>query len=114
MAVREDSRPFLKKNRQGMAITIELYELKNICKDMAELGAASYAKMVNPGKDRMSQREAYREFQPVRVRRWVESGLVSCSRSGCAANSRMLYSRAELIAADKSERLDSIINKLKG
>ena len=27
-------------------ITLELYELKNLCKDMAELGAANYAKML--------------------------------------------------------------------
>lgn len=27
-----------------MGIVLELYELKNLCKDMAELGAANYAK----------------------------------------------------------------------
>ena len=31
-----------------MGIVLELYELKNLCKDMAELGAANYAKMVFP------------------------------------------------------------------
>lgn len=33
-----------------MGIVLELYELKNLCKDMAELGAANYAKMVFPAK----------------------------------------------------------------
>ena len=42
-----------------MGIVLELYELKNLCKDMAELGAANYAKMVFPAKDLISQREAY-------------------------------------------------------
>lgn len=34
-----------------MGIVLELYELKNLCKDMAELGAANYAKMVFPAKN---------------------------------------------------------------
>ena len=45
-----------------MGIVLELYELKNLCKDMAELGAANYAKMVFPAKDLISQREAYKSF----------------------------------------------------
>ena len=39
-------------------ITLELYELKNLCMDMAALGAANYAKMLFPAKDLISQREA--------------------------------------------------------
>ena len=45
-----------------MGIVLELYELKNLCRDMAELGAANYAKMVFPAKDLISQREAYKSF----------------------------------------------------
>lgn len=37
-------------------IQLELYELKNICMQMSELGAANYAKRVTPGKDAISQR----------------------------------------------------------
>ena len=45
-----------------MGIVLELYELKNLCRDMAELGAANYAKMVFPAKDLISQREAYKSL----------------------------------------------------
>lgn len=51
-----------------MAITLELYELKNICKDMAELGAANFYKKMAPGKDLISQREAYSEYGEARVK----------------------------------------------
>jgi len=94
-----------------MSITLELYELKNICMQMAELGAANYVKRTKPGEDLISQREAYREFQEVRVKNWVKKDLVHGSRSGSSTRSKVLYSRAELLAADQSERMNSIINK---
>ena len=74
-----------------MGIVLELYELKNLCKDMAELGAANYAKMVFPAKDLISQREAYKSFGEARVKRWV---------------------RAELLTIEKTEKIDTYINKL--
>ena len=46
-----------------MAITLELYELKNLCMEMASLGAANYVKQTTPAKDLVSQREAYRLFK---------------------------------------------------
>lgn len=93
-------------------IQLELYELKNICMEMAELGAANYVKQTKPGEDLISQREAYRLFQEGRVRRWVSIGLVSCTRGGSSANSKLLYSMAELMSADKSEKINSLINKI--
>lgn len=53
-----------------MPIILELYELKNLCAEMAELGAANYAKRIAPANDLISQREAYREFQECRVKKW--------------------------------------------
>lgn len=67
-----------------MAITMELYELKNICKEMAALGAATIVQSNAPSKDLVSQREAYRLFQEMRVRRWVEQGLITPQRNGAA------------------------------
>lgn len=93
-------------------ITLELYELKNLCKDMAELGAANYAKMLFPAKDLISQREAYRSFGEARVKRWVTQKLANKVRSGTTKRSKVLYSRAELLAIEKSEQLDNYINKL--
>lgn len=92
-------------------IRLELYELKNICMDMAELGAANYAKNLSLSNDTLSQRGAYKEFGEARVRRWVKSGLVSKSRTGKTSRSKIIYSRAELMAADKSEKLNILINK---
>lgn len=94
-----------------MAITLELYEIKNICKEMAELGAANYVKQTKPGEDLISQREAYRVFQECRVKRWVYNGTISPMRSGSSSRSKVLYSMADLLAADKSEKINSIINK---
>ncbi len=93
------------------AITLDLYELKNLCSEMAELGAANYVKQTKPSVDLISQREAYRLFQEGRVKRWVQQGLVVGSRSGGSQRSKVLYSMADLMAADKSEKINSIINK---
>lgn len=94
-----------------MRISLELYELKNICLEMAELGAANYVKQTRPSVDLISQREAYRLFQEGRVKRWIKLGFVSGSRAGSSSNSKVLYSMAELMAADKSEKINSIINR---
>lgn len=88
-----------------MAIQMELYELKNLCMEMASLGAANYVKQTIPAKDLISQREAYRLFQECRVKRW------QTIRGGSSIHSKVLYSRAELMAVDKSEKINSIINK---
>lgn len=91
-------------------IHLELYELKNLCKDMAELGAANYAKMLFPAKDLISQREAYRQFGEARVKDWDHRDLLSKVRNGATKNSKILYSRAELLAVEKSEKLNFYIN----
>ena len=90
---------------------MELYELKNLCMEMASLGAANYVKQTTPAKDLISQREAYRLFQECRVKRWQKDGMVSTIRGGSSIHSKVLYSRAELLAVDKSEKINSIINK---
>lgn len=93
-------------------IVIELYELKNICMEMASLGAANYVKMTKPADDLISQREAYREFQECRVKKWVQKGLITTTRGCASIRSKVLYSRADLMAVEKAEKLNCIINKL--
>lgn len=78
---------------------------------MSELGAANYAKKIAPAKDSLSQREAYEAFGEARVKRWVSMNLVNTIRSGNTSRSKLIYSMAELLAVDASERLNQIIIK---
>lgn len=94
-----------------MAVTMELYELKTLMSEMAALGVARYHKEHAPASDQISQREAYRLFQEMRVKRWVEQGLIKPQRNGAALNSKRYYSYAELMEINNAERLKSIINK---
>ena len=91
-------------------IQLELYELKNLCMEMSELGVANYVKKMAPGKDMLSQRQAYADYGETKVRNWVRVGLVVPTRLGSGKNSKKAYSKAELIAAKESEKLHSIIN----
>ena len=93
-------------------IQLELYELKNLCMEMAELGAANYIKQTKPGKDLISQREAFRIFNETRVRRWIKTQTVVGHREGSSTRSKILYSMAELMSADKSEKINALINKV--
>ena len=94
-----------------MNVTLDLYQLKNLCMDMASLGAANFLKEIQPVKDLISQREAYRQFGETRVKRWKEQGKIVPERNGGQRTSKLLYSRAELMAIDKSEMLNQYINR---
>lgn len=94
-------------------ITMELSELKNICMDVSELAVANYVKKTKPGKDLISQREAYKLFHEARVKRWLGNGMLTVIRSGGSIRSKVLYSMAELIAMDNAERMKPIINKIR-
>lgn len=93
-----------------MNVTLDLYQLKNLCMDMASLGAANFVKETQPVKDLISQREAYRQFGEARVKRWKQEQRICHERNGQQRNSKLLYSRAELMAVDKSEKLNQYIN----
>ena len=92
-------------------IQLDLYEIKNLCMHMAELGAAQYVRQTKPSADLISQREAYRMFSENRVKRWKQAGILTTIRKGETANSKLLYSLAELLTADKQEKLSAIINQ---
>ena len=94
-----------------MKITLELHELKTLCADMAALGVATQEKLKAPAKDKISQRAAFRQYQEGRVRRWVAIGLITPQRNGAAKNSTRYYSRADLMAVNQAEKLNSIINR---
>ena len=92
-------------------VRLELHEIKRLCKDMAELGAASYARRVFPGRDALSQRGAYSSFGESRVKGWVSRGMVSPRRAAGGGKGKVVYSMAELIAAEKSEEINTMINR---
>lgn len=94
-----------------MAVILELYELKNLCMEMSELGAAQYQKRTAPARDELTQREAYTQFGEAKVKRWVAAGLVCGQRDGRCKNSPKRYSRAELMAANQAEKLNKIVNR---
>lgn len=79
---------------------------------MSELGAANYAKRLAPGKDLISQREAYRQFGEARVKDWERRGLINGKiRSGSASNSKILYSIAELLSIETANKLTYFVNR---
>lgn len=92
-----------------MAI-INLDQFKAMCSEMAELGAANYAKILSPAKDLISQRNAYKDFGEARVKKWAHKGLVKTIRSGETTKSKVLYSRSELTRVKTTNKLDFIIN----
>lgn len=93
-------------------ITLELYELKNICMDMSELGVANYVKRTKPANDKISQREAYRLYGEARIKDWVKQGLITEKyRMGSSIRSKILYSRAELISIENAIKMSAIINR---
>lgn len=94
-----------------MLITFDLYELKQTFVDVARLAVAEYRKEQCPADDLISQREAYERFQEARVKRWRDEGLVTARRMSGAKNSKIQYSRTELMQVDAAERMRPIMNR---
>lgn len=95
-----------------MLITFDLQELKETFADIAKVAVAEYRREQCPADDLISQREAYEQFQEVRVRRWRDEGLVRAMRMSGARNSKIQYSRAELLQVDAAERVRPIMNSI--
>jgi hypothetical protein len=94
-----------------MQIVFDQYEYKTMVMELMELGAAAYVMRTAPDKDLISQREAYRKFGAARVKNWSMLGVLSKKRIGTASRSKIVYSRAELLALVKSEVHVKIINE---
>lgn len=93
-------------------ITISRDELFELLTDVAELGASKYAAKVRPQDNTLSQRRAYEIFGAANVQRWRKAGMVSVTRKGGSANSKITYRLDELMTADNSDRITCINNKI--
>jgi hypothetical protein len=91
-------------------VQLNPYQINNLCMTFAELGAAHLVKKMSSGEvrfdpksDRITQNEAFGLFGKGRVLRWKREGGLTVTRSGKLKNSKLIFSRAELITRDTCE-----------
>ena len=72
-----------------------LFEEKQMRIEAATIGAQIVLKRLGLIKDEISQAEAFREFGQVKVKSWMNQGLISRVKIG-ERNSKATYSRIEL------------------
>lgn len=99
-----------------MDIVLNLHELKNICKDMAQQGHAEAVKMYFPLKDQIKRREALEwlavmGYEMVTLDKLEEYGLIEKPiRKGKGKNSPLYYSKTDILAALNSLKWNKYIN----
>jgi len=89
-------------------MTNDLYAIKELMTSCSEMGAANYAKSIQPKSDDMTQNEAFEKFGQGWVRSHVKNDLIRGYRKGPAKNSPIYYSKTELMTvrnAEKASRL---------
>lgn len=91
-------------------MNLDVYELKTMLRDIAELTANSLASKLGHQKDEISQREAFRIFGEANVKRWVQIGAVTRIKIG-EGNSKITYSYNELLAMQMAEKQATILAK---
>ena len=79
-------------------------ELKNLIMQCSQIGAAAYQKLLEPTSDLISQRDVKKWLkrlgqQPEILRKLEDAGLVHPHRTGEAVNSKIVYSKVELLSA---------------
>ena len=70
----------------------------------ADLLAAAIVKRIQPSKDEITQREAYRRYGKKWVVEATEQNLLHTRRKGDALNSPVMYSLTEILALIESEK----------
>ncbi len=94
-------------------MTNDLYNIKELMAGMAELGAATVLKTLQPKTDSLTQRQAWDKFDKVWVAECVRKDLIQGRRKGPAKNSPIYYSKLELLTlkqAYKASRLGTFDN----
>lgn len=71
----------------------------------ADLIASAILQQTNPKRDLISQRKAFQEYGADLIKRGEDAGMLKPIRNGKAKNSPILYSRKEIIAQIKTERI---------
>lgn len=84
----------------------ELLRNKRLLQSIAELAAANVVKMLHPLSDEISKTEAYRLFGRRWVDHYVHEGAIIGRRNGPGANSKVIFSRSELLALRDAEDLE--------
>lgn len=69
-----------------------------------KLVAAALVREMHPGRDELTQRQAWEEFGRARIEQWIEQGLIKPRRVGQAKNAKRMYSRLELLTAVEVEK----------
>lgn len=69
-----------------------------------KLVAAALMREMHPGRDELTQRQAWEEFGRARIEQWIEQGLIKPRRVGQAKNAKRMYSRLELLTAVEVEK----------
>jgi hypothetical protein len=91
----------------------DVFTIKELMIDCAEIGAAKVLKTLEPKSDELTQREAFEKFGQGWVRDCVKRGLIKGQRKGPAKNSPVYFSKTELMAvrnAEKASRLETFLN----
>lgn len=94
-----------------MYVSFTLSELKETFADVAAVAVAAYRKEANQADDKLSQREAFELFGRKRVTAWREKGLISAIRGCNSANSKIVFSKSELMQLDAADKLRPIMNR---
>ena len=88
-------------------MNLDLFQIKSLMIECAELGAAMTLKTLQPKSDDLTQNQAYAMFGEGWIRTCKAKGLIKGKRKGPAKNSPIYFSKAELMAvlnAQKAQR----------
>lgn len=86
---------YVKRNRPRI-MEIDIWQLNNIVKAAAEEAVKKYIISLEPSKDEITERQAYKEFGRGWVCGQVALGLVKPTRRGTSKNSPKVYLRSVL------------------
>jgi hypothetical protein len=87
-----------------MHVTTEVYRLKGFLAEVIAIADAERDRRESPRRDRLTQRQAYREFGEAEIKSMFEAGLIRRERLGSRKNSPAHYSRVEILMAIAARR----------